>query len=298
MSYLTVGYLNANVNRKTWKREPEIRTDGSRQTQQNPQIDRYGYGFCLAKSSWSGFWIDLERNWTGFLVQTWTAGGLPGPIGNTVSQSWKQCFETLVYLVNDWSCAPVMVPHIDWLCQAAGYRSIKNPIQSIVLSFVGNFFSWFEMESSIVIHLVAISSSGFPSNYLSFLILLASHNGIPESFISFYIGKEFYFPNLTVSAVAVDLRNSHYCWHFHSHLWHYHLLHCHLQHCFRHRLIWFLTVWMPILYPLDSIRTILYRKDICFLGEHSHVVQDDRDVLSDWIGNRHGIIQIICILPV
>jgi len=96
---MTVGYLNATINRKTWKLDPEIGTDGSSQTRQNPRVDRYGYGFGPPRSCRSGFWMGLEPNWTVFLVKTRTAGRLPGPIANTSSDG---AFVTL-FLCFDYS---------------------------------------------------------------------------------------------------------------------------------------------------------------------------------------------------
>jgi len=80
---LVVGYPNATIIRKTWKPEPEIETKVSRQTRQNLWADRYRSGFAQPTSCWSGFWTGLVPNWTMLVVQTWTAGKLPGPIGNT-----------------------------------------------------------------------------------------------------------------------------------------------------------------------------------------------------------------------
>jgi len=55
---------------------------GSSQTQQNPRVDGYGSGFRPTRSSWSGYWMDLEPNRTFFLIATQTTGGLPGPVAN------------------------------------------------------------------------------------------------------------------------------------------------------------------------------------------------------------------------
>jgi len=81
---LTVGYLNATINRKTRNTEPEIGTDGSSQTRQNPRVDGYGSGFGPPRRSGSGFGTVLEPNPTVFPVGTRTAGGLPGPVANTI----------------------------------------------------------------------------------------------------------------------------------------------------------------------------------------------------------------------
>jgi len=80
---LTVGYLNATINRKTRNTEPEIGTDRSSQTRQIPWVDGYGSGFGPPRRCGSGFWTVLEPNRTVFPVPTRTAGGLPGPVANT-----------------------------------------------------------------------------------------------------------------------------------------------------------------------------------------------------------------------
>jgi len=83
---LTVGYLNATINRKTQNTEPEIGTDGSSQTRQNPRVDGYGSGFGPPRRCGSGFWTVLEPNRNVFPVRTRTAGGLPGPVANTTQR--------------------------------------------------------------------------------------------------------------------------------------------------------------------------------------------------------------------
>jgi len=82
---LTVRYLNATINTTTWNAKPQIGPNGSNQTWQNPRVDGYRAVSGPPRSSGSGFWTVLEPNRTVFLVQTQTAGRLPGPIANT---SW------------------------------------------------------------------------------------------------------------------------------------------------------------------------------------------------------------------
>jgi len=77
---LAIGYLNATINRITRKPEPEIGTNRSCQTRQNPLVDRYVSGFGLPRCRWFGFWTGLEPNWTVLAVRAWTSGGLPGPV--------------------------------------------------------------------------------------------------------------------------------------------------------------------------------------------------------------------------
>jgi len=71
------------INRKTRNTEPEIGTDRSSQTRENPRVDRYGSGFGPPRRCGSDFWTVLEPNRTVYPVQTRTAGGLPGPVANT-----------------------------------------------------------------------------------------------------------------------------------------------------------------------------------------------------------------------
>ena len=80
---MTVGYLNATINRKAREWEPEIGTDKSIQIRHNPLVDRYGYWFGLQRSCGSGFWTVLEPNRTISAVQSQTASGLPEPVANT-----------------------------------------------------------------------------------------------------------------------------------------------------------------------------------------------------------------------
>jgi len=49
----------------------------------DPQVDRYEAGFGPPRSSGLGFWRVPEPNRNIFLVQTQTAGGLPGPVAHT-----------------------------------------------------------------------------------------------------------------------------------------------------------------------------------------------------------------------
>jgi len=86
---LAVGYLNATISRKTRNIEPEIGTDGTSQTRQNPRVDGYGSGFASPSRSMSCFWTVLEPNRTILVVRNRTAGGLPGPVANTTWRPWK-----------------------------------------------------------------------------------------------------------------------------------------------------------------------------------------------------------------
>jgi len=81
---LTVGYLNATINRRTRNKYPEIRTDRSSQTRQHPRVDTYGSGYGLPIRCWLGFWTVLEPNRTVFPAGTQTAGMLSGPVAITL----------------------------------------------------------------------------------------------------------------------------------------------------------------------------------------------------------------------
>jgi len=81
---LTVGYLNATINRKTRNPEREIGPHASSQTWQNPPVDRYRAGVGPPRSSGSCFWMGLELNPTVCPGQTRTVGGSPGPVAYTI----------------------------------------------------------------------------------------------------------------------------------------------------------------------------------------------------------------------
>jgi len=80
---VTVRYLNVTINRTTWNAKLEIGLDRSSQSRRNPQVDGYGARFGPPRSGESGLWMGLDLNRTVILVETQTAGGLPGPVANT-----------------------------------------------------------------------------------------------------------------------------------------------------------------------------------------------------------------------
>jgi len=80
---MTVGYLNATVNRKTSKQEPEIGKNGLNQTSQNPRVDGYTSAFAPPRRWWLGLWMVLELNLTVYTVQTGMASGILGLITNS-----------------------------------------------------------------------------------------------------------------------------------------------------------------------------------------------------------------------
>jgi len=86
--YFTIisGISKCDHKCETRNAEPEIGTDGSRQTRRNLRVDGYGSGFGPPSVCRSGFWTVLELNRPVFAVQTRTAGALPGPVANS-SQS-------------------------------------------------------------------------------------------------------------------------------------------------------------------------------------------------------------------
>jgi len=83
--YFTINSCIAECDHKceTRNAEPEIGTDGSSQTWRNPRVDSYGSGIGPPRVCGSGFCPVLEQNRLVFAVETWTAGGLPGPRANT-----------------------------------------------------------------------------------------------------------------------------------------------------------------------------------------------------------------------
>jgi len=80
---LTVRYLNATINIKTQNVEPEIEPNGCSWMRRNLRVDGYAAGFGPPRSSRASLWTVPDLNWTVFLVQTRTTGGLPGRVGNT-----------------------------------------------------------------------------------------------------------------------------------------------------------------------------------------------------------------------
>jgi hypothetical protein len=101
--YFTINSSISECDHKceTRNAEPEIGTNGSSLTRQNPRVDGNRSGFGPPRVCGSGFWPVLEPNRPVFAVQTRTAGGLPVPVANTnggsticgvVSTVIKQCF--------------------------------------------------------------------------------------------------------------------------------------------------------------------------------------------------------------
>jgi hypothetical protein len=70
---LAIGYLNATINRNTQNQEPEIVTDGSRQSRQHPRVSRFMAVFGPPRYCRSGFWKGLQPTRTSLLV--WTRTG-------------------------------------------------------------------------------------------------------------------------------------------------------------------------------------------------------------------------------
>jgi hypothetical protein len=84
---LTIRYLNATINRKTRKIEPEIATDGSSQTRQNLRVDGYVSWFCPPRRGGWDFWTILEPNQIVIEVRTRTAGRSPGSVANATDHT-------------------------------------------------------------------------------------------------------------------------------------------------------------------------------------------------------------------
>jgi len=80
---LTVGYLNATINRTMQNAESEIGRNGSSQSQRNPQVDRYGWRFGPPRSSGLGISTGLEYCFQWFQI----CGSVPDPGGNQTGAS-------------------------------------------------------------------------------------------------------------------------------------------------------------------------------------------------------------------
>jgi len=93
---LTVGYLNATTNRKTWNAEPEIGIKGSSLTRHHLRVDGYGSGFCPPLGSELAFRMGQELTWPVFTIRTRTAGVLPEPVAHT---RYPQCSTTQQTLI-------------------------------------------------------------------------------------------------------------------------------------------------------------------------------------------------------
>jgi len=112
--WLTVGYLNATINRKTRNPEPEIGTDRASQTRQNLQVDRYGSGFGPPRRCGLGFWRVLEAHRTVFTVRTQTAGGQPGPVANTISELLSMPISANMWSISTRSAKYLVSLHFKW----------------------------------------------------------------------------------------------------------------------------------------------------------------------------------------
>jgi len=99
---LAVGYLHATINRKTQNTEPEIGTDGSSQTWQNSRVDGYRSGFGPPRRCGLGFWMVQKPNQSVFPVRSRTAGGLPGPVPNTIQQYHGGAYEKFGNTTERW----------------------------------------------------------------------------------------------------------------------------------------------------------------------------------------------------
>jgi len=107
--YFTINCSISECNHKceTRSAQPEIGPDGSSGTRWNRWVDGYGSRFGPPRVSGSSFWMGLEWNWPVFAVQTHTAGGLPGPVANTMRDAVFGAYE----------------PARTWLCRANYVRS-------------------------------------------------------------------------------------------------------------------------------------------------------------------------------
>jgi len=80
---LPEAFQNATINRTTREAVPQIGTDRSSQTLQNPQVDRYRSEFGQPRSGGSGCWMCVAPNQSIIAVRTRTAGRSAGPVANT-----------------------------------------------------------------------------------------------------------------------------------------------------------------------------------------------------------------------
>jgi len=87
ISRLPAGFLNATTNTTTQNTDLEIAPHWYSQTRPNPWVDGYGARFGPPRSSELGCWMVLDRNRTIFLVQTRTAGRLPGSVPDTTPEA-------------------------------------------------------------------------------------------------------------------------------------------------------------------------------------------------------------------
>jgi len=154
---LTLGYLNATIKRMTRNAQPEIGTNESSPTQQNPRVDRYRSGIGPPGGSSSGFSTGLKPNRHVCTVRTRTAGGLPGPVANTTHAAshpptatvWSlhsccqlyhqacllTALQSISQLPESWSlCAPLCVPHSQLLLLLSSPSStVCSPIDCLMI---------------------------------------------------------------------------------------------------------------------------------------------------------------------
>jgi len=84
--------------------EAEIATDVSSQTRTNTQVNGHWSVFGPPRVRGSGFWTDLASNQSVLAVQIRTAGGLAGPVADSLHSPARVAM-VLVLVVTSWMCA-------------------------------------------------------------------------------------------------------------------------------------------------------------------------------------------------
>jgi hypothetical protein len=89
---LAVADLDATINVKPEPQNRRLEPTGLAKPSETRGLTGMGPGLALQESAGRVFWMGLEPNWPVFVVQTRTAGALPGPIANTIPEAgfgWK-----------------------------------------------------------------------------------------------------------------------------------------------------------------------------------------------------------------
>jgi len=111
---LSVGFLNVTRNRNTLNAEPEIWTNQSGHTLQNPWVDRSENRFRLPRCSGLDVWMGHGSNLTIFVVHTPTTGNILCPIANTTP-----------------AVTPITLNHGQNICMIIAPNKVTNFSQSL-----------------------------------------------------------------------------------------------------------------------------------------------------------------------
>ena len=98
--HLTVGYLNATINRKTQKWDPEIGTDRSSRTLQHPRLGGYRYGLGLRRGYMLRSWTILDQTTPCFRSKPGPLRGYLEPLLTLVVEVWQLETESVVVIHN------------------------------------------------------------------------------------------------------------------------------------------------------------------------------------------------------